>query len=195
VCLFGAVTGNELIDYLFTNKDGGDSTIVTSANCDPTAGTSSSTPKALFFIHETKLVLPDDVITIDSEIGGQTFGPGTYYSSSLTMATNTKVTLKGTGEFRFIAGSTMVTGANTEVVLVNGDPILSGAVDAAPTSDRIEWVVTAAATIGALSDLKGSVLAGAAITLGEKAKVSGRVLALAAITLGADCDINNDLVN
>jgi predicted acyltransferase (DUF342 family) len=68
-------------------------------------------------------------------------------------------------------------------------------VDAAPTLDKIEWVVTVAATIGSFSEVKGFILAGAAITLGEKAKMSGCVLALAAITLGAGCDINNDLVN
>jgi predicted acyltransferase (DUF342 family) len=84
----------------------------------------------------------------------------------------------------------MITGANTEVVLEDG--ILVGDV---PTSTQIEWAVTAAATVGAFSDLKGSVLAGAAITLGEKAKVSGCILALAAITLGAECDINYDLVD
>jgi hypothetical protein len=158
------------------------------------AGTSFSPHLSLFYLLERELFIPlnpADYTTIDAEIGGQTFGPGTYYSSSLTLATNTKVTLKGAGTFRFISGSTMITGANTEVVLEDGMLVGDGDM---PTSTQIEWAVTAAVTLGSLSDVKGSVLAGAAITLGEKAKVSGCVLALAAITLGAECDINYDLV-
>jgi hypothetical protein len=182
LCAFGAVTGLEGVQYEFTNDD---QELVTSPGCDPMAGTKHSNPLSLFYLLERELFIPldpEDYITIDAELGGQTFSPGTYYSSSLTLATNTKVTLTGSGDFRFISGSTMITGANTEVVRENG-------------SAQIEWAVTAAATIGASSVVRGSILAGAAITLGEKATVSGSVLALAAITLGAECVINSDLVD
>jgi hypothetical protein len=97
------------VHYEFTNDvqipQPQPSILVTSSRCDPMAGNSLST------------LDPAAFTMIDAKIGGQTFRPGTYYCSSLTLATKTKVILQGTGEFCFISGSTMITGANTEVVL------------------------------------------------------------------------------
>jgi hypothetical protein len=187
VCAFGAITGNLVTEYKFSPNSG--SSIETNSEaCDPTAGTGTSTDLSLYYIHQAKLAEQEEEATkvIDAELGGRTLGPGTYYSASLTMATNTNLTLNGTdtGDFHFISGSTMVTGANTNVLLTN---------DA--TSQRIKWTTTAAATLGLLSDVKGSIVAGAAITLGEGARVSGCILALAAVNLGEACDINYDNVD
>jgi hypothetical protein len=190
VCAYGAVTGDEGIHYAFTNEGGfSDSELVTSAGCDPMAGTRGAYPLSLFDLREQELIVPAGFTAIDAEIGGKTFGPGTYYSSSLTMTTD--VILKGNGVFRFIYGSTMITGAHTTVVLEAG----TGDAPDIPVSADIKWAVTAAATTGAFSDVKGSIVAGAAITLGENAKVSGCILASAAITVGAECTINYDLVD
>jgi hypothetical protein len=254
VCAFGAVTGNYGIDYVFTvdnvfttdakiapAPEGSHSELVTSAHCDPTAGdgTELDGSKSLFYILKDKLALPllqdptavrnkDHYTVIDAELGGQTFYPGIYFASSLTIAVNTEVTLKGSGNFQFISGSTIVTGANTKVLLeeyessnvedvaeclvygyhatnctvhdVSGNTGITtttGLVaefSGTPASHQIEWAVTAAATLGSLSDVKGTILAGAAITLGAQASVSGCILALAGISLGADCDINKDNV-
>jgi hypothetical protein len=240
VCAFGAVTGIYGIDYAFTHDatgvfvpdpDDSGSKLITSAHCDPTAGTGVNSPSdqnSLFYILGDKLTLPPlqnpietrdlaHYTVIDAELGGQTFYPGIYFASSLTMAANTQVTLKGSGVFQFISGSTMVTGAGTKVLLeahdgTNTDDVdecgekeyaaiecgtgtAAGSFTGTPASQQIEWVVTAAATLGALSEVKGSIMARAAITLGEKAKVSGCILALAGVTLGAACDINEDKVN
>jgi hypothetical protein len=225
VCAFGAVTGDYGFDYVFTNDadtaiapapEDSASNLVTSAHCDPMAkdGTQADGSKSLFYLLKDKLALPllaDATLTaaqnavrytvIDAEIGGQTFYPGIYFASSLTMAANTQVTLKGSGNFQFISGSTMVTSANTEVLLVENLDATSvgtegyGKPAGTPTSHQIEWDVTLAATLGALSEVKGSILAGAAITLGAAAKVSGCILALAGVTLGMECDVNEDKVD
>jgi hypothetical protein len=192
------------------------SNLIGSFGCDPRArdGTESVDSPSLFYLLKEKLTLPliadpklskhDNAVRytlIDSEIGGQTFYPGIYYASSLTMAANTQVTLKGNGKFQFISGDTMVTSANTNILLEeNLEATIVGAEGygkpaGTPTSHQIEWTVTVAATLGALSEVKGSILAGAAITLGAEAKISGVILAMAGVTLGAECDINGDKVN
>jgi hypothetical protein len=192
VCAFGAVTGLEGTHYVFTNENATfpDSELALSSACDPNAGERGDSSLSLFYLLEQELFVPEECIVIAAELGGETFEPGTYCAASLTMADNTEVILKGSGDFHFISTSTMITGANTKVVLEAGtDP--SGT----PTSANIKWAVAAAATTGASSDVKGSIIAGAAITLGENAKVSGCVLAMAAITVGAGCSINYDLVD
>jgi hypothetical protein len=249
VCAFGALTGKYGIDYEFTigtyghvnyamapeDKDS-DSNLVTSVHCDPTTEMVGDFHQSLYYILKKKLDLPDlqdsalplvrnkaHYTVIDAEMGGKTFYPGIYFASSLTMATNTKVYLKGNGKFTFISGSTMVTGANTEILLVPYDPEndveecgdpdhgyhatnctvhdvideddttttgVAAEFSGRPAPANIEWVVTAAATLGSLSEFEGSILAGAAITLGEQAKVSGVILALAGVTLGSECEIN-----
>jgi hypothetical protein len=192
VCAFGAVTGPEGTHYVFTNEEANfpDSELAHSSACDPNAGESGDSSLSLFYLLEQELFVPEECIVIAPELGGETFEPGTYCAASLTMADNTEVTLKGSGDFHFISTSTMITGANTNVFLEAGTNH-SGT----PTSNQIEWAVAAAATTGASSDVKGSIIAGADITLGENANVSGCVLAMAAITVGARCSINYDLVD
>jgi hypothetical protein len=211
-CAFGAVTGIYGIDYVFTNKNNAVSELVSSSGCDPMA--TSAHLRSLFYLLEEKLNLPPVAgssliaaetaarhTVIDAEMGGQTFYPGIYFASSLTMAANTVVTLKGNGVFQFISGSTMVANANTKVIRAENTAaeMLEGQVGygkpaGTPESYQIEWDVTLGATLGASSEVKGSILAGAAITLGLAAKVSGCILALAGVTLGAECDINEDMV-
>jgi hypothetical protein len=243
VCAFQGVIGGYDTEYQFT---GSDSALFSSVFCDPTAGTATDlgVDLSLKYTFDAKLlllgeglqdsvpvpvpaspVLDDKKYTvIPSEIGGQTFYPGIYFGASLTIADSTEVYLKGDGKFTFISGSTLVTGANTKIVLEKYDPtdvtpdgdhatcIKKGYLAATcstgtfsgltpptpysgiPTSANIEWVATAAATLGASSEVKGTILAGAAATLGADAKVSGCILALAAVNLGANGIINADLV-
>jgi hypothetical protein len=113
---------------------------------------------------------------IIGEMGGKGFLEGTYFSSALTVAANTVVTLNGgpSDFFLFQSGSYLVTGANTNIVLKGG-----------------VTATTAAATTGATGSLGGSILAGSAITLGANSDVSGYVLANAAITVAVGCSINS----
>jgi hypothetical protein len=119
--------------------------------------------------------------SIAPEIGGKTFTPGTYYSTDITTAASTTITLDGQNQpnpvFLFQA-TTLGTGANTTFILVNGTK-----------SENILWAVGAAAATGASSVLEGSILSGAATSLGAGAEVHGCVLALAAVGFGAGTSV------
>jgi hypothetical protein len=113
---------------------------------------------------------------MEIEIGGMTFLPGIYRSgSAINFAHGTVVTLDGNGEanpeFIFIAGSTLVTAADTEFILENG-----------AKAENIIWVLGTAATLGARSHVAGSIMAGTAITFGTNSKLYGCALAQTAVT-------------
>jgi hypothetical protein len=110
------------------------------------------------------------------ELGGQTYTPGTYRAgSSMNLALSTSVTLDGKGDpsskFLFQAGTTLITGANTEVKLING-----------ARAENVLWALGSAATIGEDSIIQGNIMAGTSITFGEMSEVHGCALALAAVT-------------
>jgi hypothetical protein len=110
------------------------------------------------------------------ELGGQTFTSGTYRAgSSMNLAASAFVTLDGQGDpnskFFFQAGTTLITGANTYVNLING-----------AKAENVLWALGSAATLGAGSIIQGSILAGTSITFGALSEVHGCALALAAIT-------------
>jgi hypothetical protein len=107
--------------------------------------------------HANAMAVRADGIAIAIEIGGQTFTPGTYHSSSaINFAHGTEVTLDGNGEYLFQAVTTLVTAANTKFNLING-----------AKAENVIWALGTAATLGADSVLEGSILAGTAITFGR----------------------------
>jgi hypothetical protein len=117
---------------------------------------------------------------MDIEMGGEIFTPGTYRSeSAINFAYGTVVTLDGLNEpnpvFRFIAGTTLVTAADTYFNLVNG-----------AKAENVLWVLGTAATLGANSVLEGSILAGTAITFGTQSKLNGCALAQSAVTFESE---------
>jgi hypothetical protein len=110
------------------------------------------------------------------EMGGQTFTPGTYRSgSAINFAHGTVVTLDGLNQpnpqFLFIAGSTLVTAADTKFILTNG-----------AKAEHVVWALGTAATLGARSVVEGSILAGTAITFGSQSVLHGCALAQSAVT-------------
>jgi hypothetical protein len=122
-------------------------------------------------------------VPMDIEIGGKTFTPGTYRSgSAITFAYGTVVTLDGlyepNPEFLFIAGSTLVTAADTHFILTNG-----------AKAENVLWALGTDATIGANSVVEGSILAGNAITFGTKSELRGCALAQSAVTFESDGSI------
>jgi hypothetical protein len=124
-----------------------------------------------------------DSTDLATEIGGMTFGPGTYRSASaITLAAGSLVTLDGRNqaspEFLFQADNTLTTGANTEVILING-----------AKAENVLWAVGASATIGANSVFEGSIIAGSAITLAVASEVHGCVLATSAVNFAVGTSV------
>jgi hypothetical protein len=110
------------------------------------------------------------------ELGGMTFKPGTYRAgTAFNVAYGTEVILDAENvadaEFIFIAGTTLVTAAGTEVKLING-----------AKAENIIWALGTAATLGAGSIVEGSILAGTAITFGAGSKLHGCAIAQSAVT-------------
>jgi len=118
-----------------------------------------------------------NAITIASELGGTALNPGVYKSAAGTFGITGTLTLDGKGNansvFIFQTSTTLITAANSSVVLING-----------ATAGNIFWQVGSSATIAADTAFKGNILAETAITLGAGASINGRALAkAAAVTL------------
>jgi hypothetical protein len=126
--------------------------------------------------HFAAIQVQPDSQTMEIEMGGVTFTPGTYRSgSAINFAYNTVVTLDGLNQanptWLFQAGSTLVTAANTQFILKNG-----------AKAENVLWALGTAATLGANSVLEGSILAGTAITFGTGSELHGCALAQSAVT-------------
>ncbi|MFA6244250.1 MAG: ice-binding family protein [Candidatus Hydrogenedentales bacterium] len=118
-------------------------------------------------------------ISLPGDLGGLTLFPGLYTNSSSVLLSAGFLTLDAQGDsdavFIFQMGSTLTTGAGTQV-------ILSGGAKAA----NIYWQVGTSATLGTNSIFKGNILAASAITLTSGTNLEGRALTrIAAVTLDA----------
>ena len=107
---------------------------------------------------------------ISGDIGGTTFLPGVYRSSSSLGITGT-VTLNGNGNpnavFIFQIASTLITAAGNSVV-----NLIGGA-----QASNVFWQVGSSATLGTNTIFNGTILAQASITLTTGAVLNGRALA------------------
>ena len=109
-----------------------------------------------------------DVGTVD--LAGQTLTPGVYASSSeLNISGPQPLVLDGGGDpdavFVFGAGSTLITGSGSSVVLTGG-----------ATACNVFWQVTSSTTLGTNSTFVGNVLTLQSTTLTTGAEVEGSVL-------------------
>jgi type VI secretion system secreted protein VgrG len=102
------------------------------------------------------------------ELGSKTFTPGLYCSPTMQISAGLTVTLSGGGIYIFQtgAGTTLITGASSRVLLTNG---------AQPCD--VFWQVGSSATIGASTTFVGTILANASITMVTAATLNGRALA------------------
>jgi hypothetical protein len=130
--------------------------------------------------HTDAMADHDGEEALATEIGGETFTPGIYRSgSAINFAYGTVVTLDGDNqanpEFLFIAGSTLVTAADTHFKLING-----------AKAENVLWALGTAATLGANSIVEGSIMAGTAITFGTKSELHGCALAQSAVTFESE---------
>jgi hypothetical protein len=107
--------------------------------------------------------------TVAGDLGGLTFFPGVYTSSSSLGITGT-VTLNGLGnpnaQFIFQIASALTTATSSTVLLING---------AQPS--HVFWQVGSSATLGTSSSFSGNILAFTSISLGTGAVLQGRALA------------------
>jgi hypothetical protein len=78
-------------------------------------------------------------------------------------------------EFLFIAGSTLITAADTYFILTRG-----------AKAENVLWALGTAATLGANSTLDGSILAGTAVTFGSQSELHGCALAQSAVTFESE---------
>jgi hypothetical protein len=114
--------------------------------------------------------------TVSGDLGGLTFFPGVYTSSTSLAITGT-VTLNALGnpnaQFIFQMGSTLTTAVGSTVVLANG-----------AQASNVFWQVGSSATLGTSCFFSGNILALASISLGTGASLQGRALArTGAVTL------------
>src|ERR1700676_1506545 len=112
-----------------------------------------------------------------TDLAGQTFSPGVRTASSSLLLSSGSVTLNAQGDpnavFIFQIGSTLITGSNTSVQLVNG-----------AQACNVFWQVGSSATLGTGTRFVGTVMALASIHANTAATIHGRLLAqTAAVTM------------
>jgi hypothetical protein len=105
-----------------------------------------------------------------TDLAGQTFTPGVRNASSSLLLSSGSVTLDAQGDpnavFIFQIGSTLITGSNTSVSLING-----------AQACNVFWQVGSSATLGTGTRFVGTVMASATITANTAATIHGRLLA------------------
>jgi len=110
------------------------------------------------------------VTTLDTELGGESLGPGVYDSESGTFGVTGALTLNAQGNpdavFIFKTATTLVTATNSSVNFING---------AQPCN--VFWKVGSSATLNGGSVFAGNLLALESISLESGVTVAGRLLA------------------
>jgi hypothetical protein len=105
-----------------------------------------------------------------TDLAGQTFTPGVRTASSSLLLSAGSVTLDAQGDpnavFIFQIGSTLITGSNTSVSLVNG-----------AQACNVFWQVGSSATLGTGTHFVGTIMAAETITANTAATIHGRLLA------------------
>jgi hypothetical protein len=105
-----------------------------------------------------------------TDLAGQAFSPGVRTASSSLLLSSGSVTLDAQGDpnavFIFQIGSTLITGSNTSVSLING-----------AQACNVFWQVGSSATLGTGTRFVGTVMASATITANTAATIHGRLLA------------------
>jgi uncharacterized protein (TIGR03437 family) len=106
--------------------------------------------------------------SVSGDVGGQTLTSGVYNSSSALAISNGNLTLDAKGNasavFIFQIAGNLTTAAGRQVVLAGG-----------ATSANVFWQVSGTVSLGALSAIRGTVMAAQAVTLSTGATVEGRV--------------------
>lgn len=108
--------------------------------------------------------------SVITELGGQQLVAGVYSSASGTFGMSGTLILDGANNadsvFIFQTASTLITGGSGNIILIRG-----------AQACNIFWKIGSAATLGAGSTMRGTILAHDTITLGDGVTVDGRLLA------------------
>ena len=114
---------------------------------------------------------------VAAELGGQTLAPGVHSGGALGLTGTLTLDAGGDPAAVFVvrAASTLTTAAGSSVVLAGG-----------ASACNVFWQIGSSATLGADSQLAGSLLAKVSVTAGNHVTVAGRLLAQAAVSLDAD---------
>jgi len=129
--------------------------------------------------------MPSNTDLSNQDLGGMTLFPGVYtFGVAATQALSTTLTLDAQGKngvfWVFQMADTLVTGANTNILLIN-----TGTHNG--SDDGIFWEAHTAITFGANSVEMGNYLAGTSITYGGTTSGQGvRAFSQAAITLDSN---------
>ena len=109
------------------------------------------------------------VVTVASDLGGQTLAPGVYHAAAGMSITGT-VTLDGQGQtnpvFIFQTGSTLITASSSTVALENG-----------ANWCNVFWQVGSSATLETDTTFNGTILSLTSVRVDTGATVHGRVFA------------------
>ena len=119
---------------------------------------------------------------VSGDLGGQTLTPGIYKSLASLEITSGNLTLDAQGDgsatFVFLIGSTLITAANTQLILLNG-----------AQSCNVIWQVGSTVSLGENSVFRGNMLVLTSVAMADGATLDGRALVLnGAVTL-----INNTI--
>jgi Ice-binding-like len=105
-----------------------------------------------------------------TDLAGQTFTPGVRTASGALLLSAGSVVLDAQGDpnavFIFQIGSTLITGSNTSVQLING-----------AQACNVFWQVGSSATLGTGTRFVGTIMAAQTITANTAATIHGRLLA------------------
>lgn len=121
--------------------------------------------------------------SVTTDLAGQTLTSGVY-NATAGISLNGTVTLDGQGNpnavFIFQAASTLITGANSVVSLING-----------ATANNVFWQVGSSATLGANTNFAGNILVFTSVTVTTGTTANANILALnGAITLDTNTITN-----
>jgi hypothetical protein len=134
----------------------------------PNDATTQSAKAALTIAYDDAAARPST--TVVTELAGQELVAGVYSSASGTFGMTGTLVLDGANNadsvFIFQTASTLITAASGNISLIRG-----------AQACNIFWKVGSAATLGAGSTMRGTIMAHDTITLGDAVTVDGRLLA------------------
>jgi hypothetical protein len=119
-----------------------------------------------------------DFLMGSGDLSGLVLISGVYCANTFSTVASSVVTLNAqnnpAAQWVFVAGTTVVTGASSSIVLVNGG-----------NAENVFWALGTSATLGASSTFAGSIIASAAITFGSASTMIGHAYAGTAVTFAS----------